>query len=362
MALHDELKAVTSRIQQLQLQNCPHGMNYLSKTASVPCTSVSYITRTRNLTQQEIEKMIRSAPGNYPVTIHNVRKTEEIREIDQAANCAAMFTSRRDSLRREYDNLITRKTELEKINAERDSKEWDEEHLRKLQILKTEAELRALGVESPQRLHKTSAVTVQPTFRGPLLRRTFPAIAVGYTDVYLRFISGRLIYKPDPKSDNGRVDIPIAALANPLEGTFDLSRCGDTWQHLSISTGYRRDKKVENARKTEIWITPRFMIAKNINATASHYQPIIGEWDETSPIGIFLNRGDDDLGLYAYLINQGIDDISSSNLQQNDEKSTWSPDAKVRYGAGGCISDDMIDWYMLYGPRTFQIGFVASSF
>ena len=62
-----------------------------------------------------------------------------------------------------------------------------------------------------------------------------PKIAHGYEGIYRRFISGKLIYVPDPNSDTGKIEMPIAALFNPLEGIFDLSKCGNAGQYSSIA-------------------------------------------------------------------------------------------------------------------------------
>ena len=65
----------------------------------------------------------------------------------------------------------------------------------------------------------------------------YPPVAWGHEDIYDRFVSGKLIYKPDPNSDEGKVELRIADLEDPLNGTFDLSRCGNTGEYLNISTG-----------------------------------------------------------------------------------------------------------------------------
>jgi hypothetical protein len=120
-----------------------------------------------------------------------------------------------------------------------------------------------------------------------------PAIARGYEDIYLRFLNGKLIYRPTEGSDVGKIELPIAALSNPLEGEFDLSRCGDTGQYLSINTGYRKGKKTANASKVEIWFVPRFVVEKELRATATHFQKIMTaeKWPESAPIGIFWTWG-----------------------------------------------------------------------
>src|SRR3990167_3382159 len=130
----------------------------------------------------------------------------------------------------------------------------------------------------------------------------YPSVAQGHEEIYDRFLSGKLIYKPDPNSDEGKVELRIADLADPLEGTFDLSRCGDTSKYLSISTGYRKGKKPENAKKVEIWICPRFLIEKELNTTAKYFKVIYdGEWEETAEVGMFWTWGEtDDMRDYHY--------------------------------------------------------------
>ena len=115
----------------------------------------------------------------------------------------------------------------------------------------------------------------------------YPPVAEGHEEIYDRFLNGKLIYKPDPDSDEGKVELRIADLADPLEGTFDLSQCGDTSKYLSIYTGYRKEKRMENAKKVEIWLAPRFLIAKELHDTAKHLQPIFDDWKETAQVGIF---------------------------------------------------------------------------
>lgn len=153
------------------------------------------------------------------------------------------------------------------------------------------------------------------------LRHAIPLLAQGYEEIYQRFLRGVLIYRPQPGTDVGRINLPIAKLANPLEGTFDLSYCGDSGMHLSISTGYRKRKKAENSGKVEIWITPRFLIEKEIATTASHFKPIINYWKQNAPVGLFWTwGGEDDLTRYDYIIDQSMDEISNNNLYEK-----WLP-------------------------------------
>jgi hypothetical protein len=144
-----------------------------------------------------------------------------------------------------------------------------------------------------------------------------PDIARGSEDIYIRFLSGKLIYKPDPNSDNGRIELPIRALTNPLEGTFDLSQCGDTGQSLSIATGYRKAQKDENTNKTEIWLTPRFLVERNLATTAAHFRPIMSAWnEEAAPVGIIWNLGNWELNLFDYVTTHSFEQLSDEQLYE----------------------------------------------
>ena len=135
-------------------------------------------------------------------------------------------------------------------------------------------------------------------------------------EVYQKFVKGILIYRPDGKTDNGRVDLPISSLLDPLEGTFDLSQCGDLGEFLSISTGYRKGKRLENAYKHEIWFTLRSLVKRDIERKSSHFKEIFpNKWQENKPVGIFWTCGGwDNLECYDYLTDQSMDDISNNNL------------------------------------------------
>ena len=151
------------------------------------------------------------------------------------------------------------------------------------------------------------------------ITQSIPEIARGYEEIYRRFLNGKLIYKPDPNSTTGQLEFPFSSLSNPLEGTFDLSRCGDTGTYLSIATGYRKTKLAANKDKVEIWITPKFVMEKALNTSAKHYGPIMTADKWTSPVGILWTYGnwsetDGDCG---YLTNKQFDEISTKNLYEN---------------------------------------------
>ena len=123
------------------------------------------------------------------------------------------------------------------------------------------------------------------------------------------------------------ITLPIRDLTNPLEGTFDLSRCYDTGKYVSISTGYRKEKRPENARKVEIWFAPRFLIEKELKTTAKHFEPIYGNWKEQAEVGIFWTGGWWAAGEYDmdYLTTENMDNLSEINLYENWEKSVSRP-------------------------------------
>jgi len=144
------------------------------------------------------------------------------------------------------------------------------------------------------------------------ISHVIPAIAQGYEEVYRRFLNGVLIYRPQEGSDVGRVDMPIAELVNPLEGTFDLSRCDGADHYLSISTGYRKEQK--SASYIEIWIAPRFLIT----AAPEDFQWLEKEWSPAVEVGIFWNLGSDvDNEGYDYLITRDMNSLSKNNFNEN---------------------------------------------
>jgi hypothetical protein len=142
--------------------------------------------------------------------------------------------------------------------------------------------------------------------------------------IYQKFLKGVLVYRPDEESDEGRIDLPIASLVNPLEGTFDLSQCGDTGEYLSISTGYRKGKKAENAKKLKIWLTPRFLVEKEIEGSAQHLKKIFpSKWPEEASIGILWTLGKwDNMRQYDYLTDNTMEGLGDDNLY---EKHGYTP-------------------------------------
>lgn len=205
----------------------------------------------------------------------------------------------------------------------------EEEQQRQAQRVAEELEQRKQAQIEAEERRKKAAVEQRRREAEKLEKRrqAIPEIALGHEDVYERFLRGRLIYRPQEGSDVGQIELPIAALRNPLEGEFDLSKCGDAGQYLSINTGYRKGHRPENANKVEIWFTPRFLVDKEISQLAqNHYiKSIIGNWDAArAPIGIFWTWGgwnaDNHLSYGDYLTKESMDELGSENLAKKYQK------------------------------------------
>ncbi len=135
--------------------------------------------------------------------------------------------------------------------------------------------------------------------------------------VYQRFLKGVLVYRPDPKSDVGKIELKIADLKIPMEGTFDLSQCGDTEEHVTIATGYRKSENADNGDKITIWITPRFLIEKNLSGDASHFKSIMSSWDAMcAPVGLFFNWDRFSLCQYDYANTENFDEFFKKDFYE----------------------------------------------
>jgi len=167
------------------------------------------------------------------------------------------------------------------------------------------------------------------------VRAPIPPIVQGHEKNYQRFLNGMLIYRPNRDgNDVGRINLPIRDLNNPLEDTFDLSQCGEMEKYFSISTGYRKGKKPENEKRLEIWFSPQFLIKGELSTTAKHFQPIFGNWKESTEVGIFWTWGGwgaDDTDM-DYLVTETMDDLSKVNLYENWKKSAGVLRPAVRKG------------------------------
>ena len=135
---------------------------------------------------------------------------------------------------------------------------------------------------------------------------TVPPVAVGHEEAYRQFLRGVLVYKTNKENDIGRINLPIRDLANPLEGTFDLSRCGEAGEYLSIHTGYKKAKISANKSKLEIWLMPRFLVEANLEGDARWLRDVMPEFE--APYGIVWTWGGWDVGNdnFEYLLKGDI--------------------------------------------------------
>ncbi len=150
-----------------------------------------------------------------------------------------------------------------------------------------------------------------------------PEIARGHEDVYRRFYNGRLIYK---KGTAQEVVLPISRLANPLNGIFDLSRCGGRGRYLQIATGYKKNENPVNADKVEIWFAPRFLIEKELDPAIQQFSGIMDSWQEAkAPVGIFWTCGKYPIAgnNFNYLTTKDMDSLETKNLYNSRPSNQW---------------------------------------
>ena len=159
--------------------------------------------------------------------------------------------------------------------------------------------------------------------------------------IYQRFVNGKLIHRPTEGSDEGKIELKISDLWNPLGGTFNLSECGDAYNHLSISTGYRKGKIAENAHKLEVWFAPRFLIERELSTTAGHFEPIMDDWkQDLAPVGMFWTWGgrSADYNDMDYLTTKNMVNVSKINLFEN-----WTNAIGRRGGSKRTMRDTSVD-------------------
>jgi hypothetical protein len=148
---------------------------------------------------------------------------------------------------------------------------------------------------------------------------SIPLVAKGYEKFYEKFVKGNLIYRPyHYNNDSIRIELPISALANPLEGKFDIPQQHDVdVKKLSISTGYWKEGEAENPWTVEVWFVPRFLIEKELDTTAQHFKEIFpAKWPKAASLGIFWTWGDS-RKLNSYLILEDermLDYLEKKNL------------------------------------------------
>lgn len=146
-----------------------------------------------------------------------------------------------------------------------------------------------------------------------------PSLKVqGPSDAKSMFLNSQLIYKPSPSSQEEIVPFILANInSGDGDGEFNLSRCGNSGQYVSINKGYRRGHRTENAKKLEIWFVLRSVVERDLNGPARHLQPIWDKWPASNPVGIFFTwggwNGAEQLGWYDYLTTQDAEMLSNGD-------------------------------------------------
>jgi hypothetical protein len=177
-----------------------------------------------------------------------------------------------------------------------------------------------------QDLEYLKAIQTFSPFSSIKAEPSIPLVACGYEAIYERFLNGSLIYRPSKKSDAGMMTLPIRELKNPLEGKFQLFYCqkrNTTMAiYLSISTGYRKRKNTD-LHSIEIWVAPRFLIERELNTTAKHFNSIMGNWKPEAEVGLFWTwsgwaSDDHDMD---HLTTENMDSLSKIDLYENWKKS-----------------------------------------
>lgn len=184
--------------------------------------------------------------------------------------------------------------------------------------------------------------------RARILRRGFmiPDKAIGKEDLYEKFLKIRLVYQPNLKSDDGKIEIPFLSLTSILSGTFDLSLCGDAGKYISIHTGYPQNSKISKDDKVRLWISPRFLFMKELGQD-EYYQRMMQEWDEKILTGLFFTHGSwpDDHAFHANISGTGKDqsnmrDVFTYSKTYNKKKYDNSIlPGKIAYAFSGGDSD-----------------------
>jgi hypothetical protein len=159
-----------------------------------------------------------------------------------------------------------------------------------------------------------------------------------------RFLNGKLIfdftklegYIPGKHgNEEGKIVLSIAEMGNPLEEEFNLSKCGNSADLLTISTGYRKVKKAKNEMKAEIWLAPMFLVEKELNTTAGHFKGIFpSKWNVNASVGMFWNWGScDTIEWYDYEISIDMDILSTMNFHES-----WGISSK---------NTNMVRWFVV---------------
>jgi hypothetical protein len=135
-----------------------------------------------------------------------------------------------------------------------------------------------------------------------------------------QFLNGKLVYRPNPNSDEEMIELPISDFQNIFEGKFDLSECGTAGTFFTITTDPGVFFKVAVKQTTvNILIALYPFIQKHLTNMTEPFGKIMQDWDNgIAPVGIFWRWGSEsDLSRYDYLISSSLEEISCNNLYEN---------------------------------------------
>ncbi len=148
--------------------------------------------------------------------------------------------------------------------------------------------------------------------------------------IFKIFSNGKLVYKPNENNNEGKIELLFSEFANPFNGVFDLSNCGDVSQYLRITTNPSIFFALEEDRNAtlNILIAPHYLINKFLSTSAQPFAGIMPDWEKaTAPVGIFWRMSTwADKNNYDYLTTKSIEWLSGHDLEQ-----AWA-DTMCEYG------------------------------
>jgi hypothetical protein len=143
-------------------------------------------------------------------------------------------------------------------------------------------------------------------------------------EIYQQFRNMQLIYRPNPYSNKGKIQLSIPMGHNPFKYTFDLSSCGDCDRRMAITNDLERFFTIrgKNENKIVIYFGTHFWINKNIDSLVCPFNTIMTSWEaEQAPIGIFWRFGNCSTDVCDYLTSQPSAELSNVDLHENWQES-----------------------------------------
>ena len=175
------------------------------------------------------------------------------------------------------------------------------------------------------------------------LWKTLHGVTPATEAIYQIFLNGKLVFKPEQNSEEGKIEQLFSNLAHPFNVVFDLSECDNDYQHLKITTSPRSFFEIEERdNQLNILIAPHFLIDKLISTTAKPFKCIMNYWyKDRAPFGIFLRMGDwEESSTFLYITTNSIACLTNNCLQ----KHIWNAMCTDAWSKNGVISDACIGW------------------